>query len=120
MIEVNELDQLLLQDPLSADGMLDEVVLQQVQHVRSELKVLDQTPASGPRASSEIDIERIEDLGPNGTNSPADEVIKGVRPELGLVEGGRGVPVRGRNGKDKQKDEMRWEELKAAEGNPDY
>lgn len=48
LIEVDELDQLFLQYFLSADGMFDEAVLQQVQHVGSELEVLDQTPVSRP------------------------------------------------------------------------
>lgn len=53
LVEINELDQLLLQDFLPADGAFDEVVLQQVQHVGSQLEVLDQAPArsrsSAPR-----------------------------------------------------------------------
>lgn len=57
-----------------------------------------------------------EGFGPDGTNSPADEVVEGVGPELGLVEGGGGVPAGGgRNGTDKQEDKRRLGE----EGKPD-
>lgn len=45
VVEVDELHQLLLQDFLSAHRLRDEAVLQQVQHVWAQLKVLDQTPA---------------------------------------------------------------------------
>lgn len=45
LVEVDELDQLLLQDPLPADGASDEAVLQQVRNVGPQLEVLDQTPA---------------------------------------------------------------------------
>lgn len=45
LVEIDELDQLFLQYFLPAHCLLDEDVLQQVGHVRSELKVLDETPA---------------------------------------------------------------------------
>lgn len=45
LVEVDELDQLLLQRFLPADGASDEVVLQQVQDVGPQLEVLDQAPA---------------------------------------------------------------------------
>lgn len=45
LVEVDELDQLLLQDSLPADGASDEAVQQQVRNVGPELEVLDQTPA---------------------------------------------------------------------------
>lgn len=43
LIEINEFNQLLLQDLLSSYGLLDERMLEQVQHVWSQLKVLNQT-----------------------------------------------------------------------------
>lgn len=45
LVEIDELDQLFLQHFLPAHCLLDEDVMQQVGHVRSELKVLDETPA---------------------------------------------------------------------------
>lgn len=74
LIEVDELDQLFLQYFLSADGLFDEAVLQQVQHVGSELEVLDQTPVRRPGVFS--GMSRSEYLR-SKTNSPADEVING-------------------------------------------
>lgn len=43
LAEINELDQLFLQNPLSAGSPSDEHMLEQVEHVWSELKVLNQT-----------------------------------------------------------------------------
>lgn len=51
VVEVDELHQLLLQDFLSAHRLRDEAVLQQVQHVWAQLKVLDQTPARGAQSA---------------------------------------------------------------------
>lgn len=52
LVEIDELDQLFLQHSLPAHCLLDEDVLQQVGHVRSELKVLDETPAGSERRRS--------------------------------------------------------------------
>lgn len=69
LVEVDELDQLFLQDLLSARRLSDEAVLQQVQHVRSQLKVLDQTPARRPRAlSGDLRPKTLGDFPSNGPN----------------------------------------------------
>lgn len=49
LVEVNELDELLLQRLVPAEGAADEAVAQQVQHVGTQLEVLDQTPARSRR-----------------------------------------------------------------------
>lgn len=46
LVEIDELNQLFLQHFLPAHCLLDEDVLEQVGHVWSELKVLDETPAA--------------------------------------------------------------------------
>lgn len=43
LVEINEFDQLFLQYFLSANSLFDERVLEEVQHIRSQLKVLNQT-----------------------------------------------------------------------------
>lgn len=43
LVEINELNQLFLQDFLFADDLFDEHMLEQVEHVWSQLKVLNQT-----------------------------------------------------------------------------
>lgn len=56
LVEIDELDQLLLQDLLSADAGFDEDVLQQVQHVGPQLKVLDQTSGRVGEGKRELDL----------------------------------------------------------------
>lgn len=52
LVEIDELDQLLLQDLLPAHDLLDEDMLQQVEHVRSQLEILNQTSV-GARGGEE-------------------------------------------------------------------
>ena len=49
LAEINELDQLFLQNSLSAFSPFDEHMLEQVEHVWPELKVLNQTSAGEER-----------------------------------------------------------------------
>lgn len=130
LVEINELNQLFLKYFLSADYLFDEHMLEQVQHIWSELKVLNQTsverkgkgrggrgqclgfilfklhPVMHPQ-SKYLFITEARQTGER-PHSLADEVIKVVRPELWLVEGRRRVPAQEGNGKDKWKDKMRF------------
>lgn len=53
LVEINELNQLFLQYFLFANSLFDEHMLQQVEHVRSELKVLNQTSVGGEEEEGE-------------------------------------------------------------------
>lgn len=58
LVEIDELDQLLLQDLLPAHDLLDEDMLQQVEHVRSQLEILNQTSV-GARGGGEEECKEF-------------------------------------------------------------
>lgn len=88
MVEINELNQLFLQDFLFADDLFDEHMLEQVEHVWSELKVFNQTSVGRKRrrerATSWICIQmtlfvvHVTSRTGKRPHSLADEVIKVV------------------------------------------
>lgn len=54
MVEIDELDQLFLENLLPADDLLDERMLEQVRHVWSPLKVLNQTSVGWRKSVMEL------------------------------------------------------------------